>query len=90
MSRSGGSLFVFEHNYFNPFTVRVVNDCSFDEHAHLIRGATMKQRLVAAGLNGVKTQHRIFFPHALRVIRPLEMILKWLPAGGQYYALTYK
>ena len=88
--RPGGSLFVFEHNPFNPLTVRVVNDCPFDENAHLIRGSTMKQRLGAAGFNSVKVRYRIFFPHALRVLRPLEMVLKWLPMGGQYYALSHK
>lgn len=88
--RPGGSLFVFEHNPYNPLTVRVVNSCPFDENAKLIRGADMKQQLLAAGFKSAKIRYRIFFPHLLRALRPLEMALAWLPMGGQYYALALK
>ena len=88
--RPGGSLFVFEHNPYNPLTVHVVNSCPFDKNARLIRGATMKQRLGAAGFASIKIRYRIFFPHALRIMRPLEAALAWLPLGGQYYALARK
>ena len=88
--RPGGNLFVFEHNPYNPLTVHVVNSCPFDKNAQLIRGATMKQRLEAAGFARVKIRYRIFFPHALRIMRPLETALAWLPLGGQYYALARK
>lgn len=88
--RPGGSLFVFEHNPYNPLTVRVVNSCPFDKNARLIRAAAMKQRLAAAGFPGVRIRYRIFFPHALRMLRPLESALAWLPLGGQYYALARK
>lgn len=83
--RPGGSLFVFEHNPFNPLTVRVVNTCPFDENAHLIRGREMRRRLLAGGFADASTQYRIFFPRALRMLRPLERGLAWLPLGGQYY-----
>src|SRR5690349_18413461 len=43
--RPGGTLFVFEHNPYNPLTVRIVNRCPFDEHARLVRGGVMKQRV---------------------------------------------
>lgn len=88
--RPGGYLFVFEHNPYNPLTVRVVNNCKFDENARLIRGYEMKQRLMAAGFAGASTNYRVFFPHALRVLRPLERAMAWLPLGGQYYSLARK
>jgi len=88
--RSGGNLFVFEHNPYNPLTTYIVNSCPFDNNAQLIRGATMKQRLEAAGFASVKIRYRIFFPHALRILRPLETALAWLPLGGQYYVLARK
>ncbi len=88
--RPGGCLFVFEHNPYNPLTVHVVNSCPFDKNARLIRGTTMKQRLGAAGFSSVKIRYRIFFPHALRIMRPLEAALTWLPLGGQYYGLARK
>jgi SAM-dependent methyltransferase len=88
--KPGGSLFIFEHNPFNPLTVRVVNTCPFDENAHLIRGSQMKQRLRAAGFASAKNRYRVFFPHFLRWLRPLEGALGWLPLGGQYYARAIK
>lgn len=88
--RPGGSLFVFEHNPYNPLTVRVVNSCPFDENAHLIRGSVMKRRLLGAGFACAKIRYRVFFPHFLRRLRPLEGALAWLPLGGQYYARSIK
>ena len=82
--RPGGSLFIFEHNPLNPLTVRVVNNCPFDENAHLIRGPEMKRRLLAAGFASASTRNRIFVPHVLRALRPFERALVWLPLGGQY------
>jgi ubiquinone/menaquinone biosynthesis C-methylase UbiE len=86
--RPGGLLFVFEHNPYNPLTVRIVNTCPYDEHARLIRGDVMKQRVTAAGFSAASIRYRVFFPRALRLLRPLERVLAWLPLGGQYYALA--
>lgn len=88
--RPGGSLFIFEHNPFNPLTVRVVNTCPFDENAHLIPGPEMKRRLLAAGFASASTRYRIFFPHFLRALRPIEGVLARLPLGGQYYVRALK
>lgn len=88
--RPGGSLFVFEHNPYNPLTVRIVNSCPFDENAHLIDGSEMKRRLLNAGFATVKNRYRVFFPHFLRWLRPLEGAIAWLPLGGQYYARAIK
>jgi SAM-dependent methyltransferase len=88
--KPGGSLFIFEHNPLNPLTVRVVNDCPFDENAHLIRGAEMKRRLQAAGFVSSKTRYRVFLPRFLRWLRPVERALAWLPLGGQYYVRAVK
>jgi ubiquinone/menaquinone biosynthesis C-methylase UbiE len=88
--KPGGSLFVFEHNPFNPLTVRVVNTCPFDENAHLIRGYEMKRRMLSAGFARATTRYRVFFPHGLRALRPLEEALAWLPLGGQYYVHAAK
>lgn len=88
--RPGGRLYIFEHNPFNPLTVRVVNNCAFDENARLIRGAAMAGRMRAAGFAGAVTRYRIFFPRMLRALRPIERALAWLPLGGQYYVRASK
>lgn len=88
--RPGGTLFVFEHNPWNPLAVRAVQSCPFDENARLIRGATMRRRLRAAGFADCAIRYRIFFPHVLSFLRPLEAAMTWLPLGGQYCALARK
>lgn len=86
--RPGGRLFVFEHNPWNPLTVRIVASCAFDENAVLVEARAMKRRLVAAGFPRPSTRYRLFFPHALRALRPLERWLAWLPLGGQYCVIA--
>ncbi len=88
--KPGGSLFIFEHNPLNPLTVRVVNTCPFDENAHLIRGHEMKRRMLSGGFAHAKTRYRVFFPHFLRGLRPMEGALSRLPLGGQYYVRAIK
>jgi ubiquinone/menaquinone biosynthesis C-methylase UbiE len=82
--RPDGSLFIFEHNPLNPLTVRVVNNCPFDENAELIRSHALRARMAQAGFSSTSTQYRVFFPHGLRFLRPMERVLTWLPLGGQY------
>jgi len=86
----GGRLFVFEHNPLNPLTRHAVNTCEFDEHAKLVRAPTMRRRAREAGFAAADVRYRIFFPHALRSLRPLETKLTWLPAGAQYYVAARK
>lgn len=86
----GGWLFVFEHNPWNPLTRHAVNTCAFDEHAELMTARTLRARARAAGFAGVRSRYRIFFPRALRVLRPLEAHLAWLPLGAQYYVAARK
>ncbi len=82
--KPGGRLFVFEHNPLNPLTRHAVNTCEFDEHAELILAPSMRRRIRAAGFPAASVRYRIFFPHVLRALRPLEPLLTWLPLGAQY------
>ena len=83
--RPGGLVMIYEHNPLNPLTVRAVRTCPFDENAILMRAATLRDRLVRAGFAGATARYRLFFPRALRLLRPLEQRMKWLPLGAQYY-----
>lgn len=82
--KPGGSAYVFEHNPFNPLTVRAVNACAFDRNAVLITPTALVANLARAGLSEVGCRYRIFFPHALRILRGAERYLGWLPVGAQY------
>lgn len=83
----GGMFVLFEHNPFNPLTVRAVRLCPFDENARLIRGARMRSRFEQAGFAAVALRYRLFFPGPLRALRPLERGMTWLPLGAQYSVL---
>ena len=85
-----GRLFVFEHNPLNPLTRHAVNTCEFDEHAKLVLAPTMRRRIRDAGFTAADIRYRIFFPHALRRLRPLEASMTWLPLGAQYYVVARK
>jgi len=80
-----GLLMVYEHNPLNPLTVRVVNTCPFDANATLIGARLMAKRCREAGFATADVKYRVFFPRFLRVLRPMEELLTWLPLGGQYY-----
>ncbi|MGH8454940.1 MAG: class I SAM-dependent methyltransferase, partial [Nevskiales bacterium] len=82
--RPGGRLMLFEHNPLNPLTAAAVRDCPFDIHAKLIGAGQMRDRIAAAGWRAPRIRYRIFFPHALRGLRPLEQYMAWLPLGAQY------
>jgi SAM-dependent methyltransferase len=87
--KPGGLMLIYEHNPHNPLTVRVVNNCIYDENAKLIPAATMAQRCRDAGFKSVKIKYRVFFPGFLRTLRFTEKILSWIPLGGQYYVRCY-
>ncbi|MBV9518817.1 MAG: methyltransferase domain-containing protein [Hyphomicrobiales bacterium] len=90
VTKPGGSLFIFEHNPLNPLTRRVVEACVFDENAVLIQARVLKKRILAAGFRDAKICYRIFFPHALKWLRPLESALTWCPLGAQYFVTARK
>ncbi|MEI8185263.1 MAG: class I SAM-dependent methyltransferase [Chlorobiaceae bacterium] len=85
-----GLALIFEHNPYNPLTVKAVNTCPFDEYACLIKASTLRRRLIEAGFSRVEIRYRIFFPHFLRILRPAERMMMWIPFGAQYYALAFK
>lgn len=79
-----GILFVFEHNPLNPFTVRVVNRCPFDENAVLISSQQLTRRFTIAQFNSIRCSYQLFFPGFLKAWRRLETSLAWCPLGAQY------
>jgi ubiquinone/menaquinone biosynthesis C-methylase UbiE len=90
--KNGGRLYIFEHNPLNPLTRRIVKNCPFDEDAILLNSAYTKKMLKRLDFRDVNVGYTIFFPrHQLfsKIIR-LEKYLKWLPIGGQYYAIGIK
>jgi SAM-dependent methyltransferase len=81
--RSGGALIAFEHNRLNPVTRTIVAACPFDEGARLLHSGELIRLLRGAGLRSIRRDYIVFFPRPLRLLRPLEPMLRWLPLGAQ-------
>ena len=79
----GGRLMVFEHNRWNPLTVRAVRQCEFDVGVSLLSKPELKRLLAESGLESTKSRFIVFFPHVLRSLRPLEPRLGVIPMGAQ-------
>jgi len=79
-----GQLVLFEHNPLNPLTRWVVKHCPFDHDAVLLRPAEARCYLQKAKMAILRRDYLVFFPRILSPLRPLEPLLAWLPAGGQY------
>ncbi len=88
--RAGGVVMVYEHNPWNPLTRRAVDTCELDKNAIMINGPAMLRRARSAGLRDCRLDYRVFFPAALRWLRPVEGALRWLPAGAQYFVTGIK
>jgi hypothetical protein len=84
-----GYFFIFEHNPFNPLTLKIVNDCPFDKDACLVSAVASSRLLRKAGFVS-KFRFIIFFPNFIRNKELLEKFLWWLPLGGQYYTVSKK
>jgi ubiquinone/menaquinone biosynthesis C-methylase UbiE len=84
ITKSGGVLMVYEHNPMNPLTVRTVHTCPFDVNARLIWPRALCAAVSEAGWGAPKIAYRVFFPHSLAELRPLERRLGWLFLGAQY------
>ncbi len=84
---TNGKLVVFEHNPANPLTRRAVRLCPFDENAVLLSPKETMEWLALSGFESVRVSYIVFFPRALRWLRPLEKALGWCPLGAQYAAV---
>jgi SAM-dependent methyltransferase len=88
--RPGGLLAIYEHNPLNPLTLRAVNTCPLDVNARLIAGFSMRKRVRDAGWRKARVDYRLFFPAALKALRPMEPSLAWLPLGAQYRLAAWR
>jgi SAM-dependent methyltransferase len=80
----GALLVIYEHNPWNPLTVRAVKTCEFDENAVLITAPRMKQKVAAADFSLPRTRYIVFYPNMMWFLRWSEPLLAWLPLGAQY------
>lgn len=83
--RPSGLVVIFENNPFNPLTRRAMALCPFDEGAVMVSPGRLRRTFVDAGFTSGRPYFYFFFPRFLRVLRPVEPLLRSVPLGGQYY-----
>jgi len=87
---AGAPLFVFEHNPYNPLTIRVVRRVPFDEGVILLRPADAGRLLRREGFIISPPVFYFFFPALLRVLRVFEPLMKRVPIGAQYFVVGWR
>jgi ubiquinone/menaquinone biosynthesis C-methylase UbiE len=85
-----GTLVIFEHNPYNPLTVRAVNTCEFDANARLIAACRMRNACLDGGFARAEVRYRMFFPRAFARMRVLEKYMAGIPLGAQYAVYASK
>lgn len=85
-----GQLIIFEHNPYNPITRHLVNTCEFDSDAILIKKNDLLELFTRNKFIVQSSGYTLFFPPKLKFFSFLEKYIKWIPLGGQYYAIFKK
>lgn len=88
--RPGGHLFIFENNPYNPLMMRAMRKNPFDDGTVVVHPLDMRRKVKQSGLSLRKTVFYIFYPKWLKLLRPTERYLGWLPIGAQYYTWATK
>lgn len=85
--RPEGLFAIFEHNPLNPLTMRVVNNCEFDNNAILLRRQEAENLLREAGFRDISTRFILTIPAAGRVLRTVDRVFSRIPFGAQYFTV---
>lgn len=87
---SKGSMFIFEHNPYNPATRWIFERCPFDVDAEMLSMQEAKNLVKLAGMRLDNHAYTLFFPRPLAFLRPFERFLKHFALGAQYYVQIRK
>lgn len=88
--KPGGMAALFEHNPYNPLTMKVVRACAFDRNAVLLKSKEARERLRETGLKRVGSRYMLFVPFDGWCYALTHRFLGWLPLGAQYCAWGFK
>lgn len=85
-----GTIFIFEHNPYNPLTRVLVDRCPYDKDAILLKMDNVESLLLENGYKVINKRYTLFFPRQLEFLRLLEKHLGSIPLGGQYFVKAIK
>ena len=86
--KPGGRLVVFELNPLNPMTVYTFKHNPIDDNAKMLTPWYASKLANTYGKTTIKFY--CFFPHALRIFRPLESYMTKLPLSALYALIVQK
>lgn len=90
VTKKSGMAVVFEHNPFNPLTMKVVNDCPFDEDAVLLKSAKTRELFERSEFDRIDRHFILSIPPISKTMRRLDSVLSGCPIGAQYYVASYR
>jgi len=85
-----GSLLIYEHNPYNPITLKIVANCDIDADAELIKKKDLIRLCYENNFKIHKSGYIHFFPSILKIFFNIEKYLKWLFLGAQYFCIFKK
>ena len=85
-----GHLLIYEHNPYNPITLKLVANCAFDADAELIKKKDLIKLCNFNNLKLKKSGYIHFFPSKLKFLFSFEKYLKWFFLGAQYFCIFKK
>src|SRR5690606_7777112 len=88
--KPAGHALIFEHNPYNPLTLRVVSRCPFDADAVLVKPGEARRLLTGAGFARVSSRTFLSFPRFGIFSNGVDDLLGFLPFGAQYLAIGKK
>jgi SAM-dependent methyltransferase len=88
--KSGGRLYVFEHNPRNPLVRYVIARTPIDANAILLDETEVRRGLGEAAPFGLSTDYLMFMPPGLPLLAGIDRLLAWLPLGAQYVVAARK
>ena len=80
-----GSIFVFEHNPYNPITKYIFNTSDIDKGAVMLKPSYCHNLLKNANFTKLKREYTLFFPWRNSFFEFVEQMFCWLPLGAQYF-----
>ena len=85
-----GVIFIFEHNPYNPITLKLVANCEFDADAELVKKNDLIKICKKNDLKITKSGYIHFFPSKLGFLFKFEIFFKWFFLGAQYFCIFNK
>ena len=85
-----GHLLIYEHNPYNPITLRVVANCEFDADAELINKNNLIKLCENNNFKLKNSGYIHFFPSKLKFLFGIEKYMKWFFLGAQYFSIFKK